>query len=137
MAKVLVQKTIGGLKPIDEHGDSVFHKWALGDIIEVQVTKPRNGKLHAKFFALLNLAFQYQDTWGDMEDFREAVTIAAGFHRQVLLTDGTWQIRARSIKWSEIDDLAFSELYNRSIDVILKLLPGTTPAEIETELARF
>lgn len=137
MAEILVQKTIGGLKPINDSGENVFSKWKLGDIINVRVTKPRNGKLHAKFFALLEKTLDNQAVYSTLDELREAVTIDAGYYETFVRMDDVVQRKAKSIQWSQMDDIEFSDLYSAVVDSCLKLLPGTASEDLEREIAAF
>lgn len=102
-----------------------------GEVIEVSFKLIRNSRFHRKFFALLNLAF---DAWEpnrthkqyrgipvtkNFERFRKDVVIQAGFYEQTFDLKGGLQLEAKSISFSNMDDVEFDHLYNAVLDVLL------------------
>ena len=61
MAELSFVKTSGGLVPHTEHDKATFDKWKLGAVIVGNFKQVRNPKFHRKFFALLNLTFDYYE----------------------------------------------------------------------------
>ena len=86
----------------------------------VTVKMPRNIKFHRKMFALYNLVFQNQETYRFLDDLRHDITIEAGFYRERTNIYGEIIKEAESISFANMDEDVFSELYNRSLDVIVK-----------------
>lgn len=93
---------------------------------------PRNPKFHRKFFALLDVGF---DSWQperkhkshkgmavekNREQFREDITIAAGFYEQTFDLKGRMRIRAKSISFAKMDDAEFEKLYDAVVTVLLR-----------------
>ena len=78
--KIHVIKTLGGLKPYSEKAEQVFSKIQLNEVIEIDYKKQRNIKFHRKFFALINLVYQNQDHYNNIDELREDLTIEAGFY---------------------------------------------------------
>jgi len=102
---------------------------------KIKIVKPRNVKFHRKYFALLNCYFDNQHTFLEMEDLREWVQMTAGFLKVVTTPTGTIY-KAKSINFASMDEIAFSELYNKSMDVILKQL-GCEQSELEEQILNF
>jgi hypothetical protein len=103
-----------------------------GELMVIDFKFPRNPKFHAKFFALLNVGF---DSWEperkhktykglavekDFEQFREDITILAGFYEQTFDLRGHMKLKAKSISFASMDDEDFSKLYSAVADVILR-----------------
>lgn len=103
-----------------------------GEMMVVDFKFPRNPKFHAKFFALLTIGF---DMWEperkhktykgmavqkDFEQFREDVTILAGFYEQTFDFRGHMKLKAKSISFSSMDDDDFAKLYSAVADVLLR-----------------
>ena len=61
MAELSFVKTSSGLVPHTEHDKDTFNKWKLGAVIVGNFKQVRNPKFHRKFFALLNLTFDYYE----------------------------------------------------------------------------
>jgi len=61
MAELSFIKTSAGLVPHTEHDRETFNKWKLGAVIVGDFKQIRNPRFHKKFFALLNLTFDYYE----------------------------------------------------------------------------
>lgn len=107
-------------------------KLDAGEISFLEFIIPRNGKFHRKFFALLDVGF---DAWEpdrkhksykrkpvekNREQFREDITIMAGFYEQTFDLKGRMRIRAKSISFANMDDVEFEALYSAICDVLLR-----------------
>ncbi|MEO7559011.1 MAG: DUF1367 family protein [Nitrosospira sp.] len=103
-----------------------------GEIAQAEMTIPRNGKFHRKFFALLSLGF---DSWEpdrkrksykgrevakNFEQFREDITILAGYYVQTFDLKGRMTLKAQSISFANMDDIEFERLYSAVADVLLR-----------------
>ena len=105
-------------------------------VADVKKMSPRNYGFHRKYFKLLKTGFDYwQPTVDgelaqkDFEHFRKWVIKQAGFFKTVVNTDGTIENIAESIKFESMDDEAFQELYNRSIDVLMDTVLDCCPED--------
>lgn len=102
-----------------------------GEMFQVEAVAPRNGKFHRKFFALLTVGF---DAWEpdrmrksykgmpvekNFEQFREDITILAGYYTQTFDLKGRLVLRAKSISFAAMDDTEFEALYSAVVDVLL------------------
>jgi hypothetical protein len=103
-----------------------------GEIAQAEMTIPRNGKFHRKFFALLNLGF---DAWEpyrkrksykgkviakNFEQFREDITILAGYYEQAFDIKGRMKLKAKSISFAKMEEPEFEQLYSAVVDVLLR-----------------
>ena len=71
-----------------------------------------------------------------MDDFREAVTIAAGFCHDQKQIDGSFTKRANSISFAQMDQAQFEEVHNKVLTVCLKIL-GIKGEDFERELLNY
>ena len=133
--KIFCKRTLSGFVPFGDTEFEKFKKFKLGDTYEVEVKLKRNYGFHQKFFAMLNLTFQNQSLTNNFDLFREAVTIEAGFCVEQPLFDGTIQLRAKSISFAKMDQAQFEEVFNRVLDVCLKVV-GCTEKEFMNEISR-
>jgi hypothetical protein len=119
---------LAGSLPEDEEK---LRKWAVGEILRANVNKPRNARFHRKFFALLNVAFDNQDKYSNLNDFRIEVELKCGNYQEHVTTKGQIIYLPKSISFAQMDELEFSNLYDKAIDVILKhFCIGSTAEEI-------
>jgi len=125
-----LSKVPNGFIPSDQ-GTRDFHdKLKVGEVIHGDFKKMRNYRFHKKYFALLNLAFDYWDPgqitskYGTPEKnfnrFREDAQILAGYYEITIRLDGSTRIEAKSISFAAMDDTEFDKLYNAVLNVILK-----------------
>ena len=119
-----------GLVPDGQEADEWFAKVPSGARVVASVKVPRNGKFHRKFFAMLKVGY---DNWDrptimtpmgeaqcSFEAFRSDVTILAGHHEVRVNTRGEARLKAKSIKWHEMDEVEFAALYSAAVNVILE-----------------
>lgn len=97
-------------------------KISLNEPIEFEFTKKRNVKFHRKFFALLNLVFENQEQYNNIEHLRKDLTISAGYYDLRYNIEGVEIREPKSISFAKMDELEFSEVYNRVIDVVVNWL---------------
>lgn len=128
MATLHLVKDMGGFKPLGTDDSDLMKKIPLGSLIECEYSKKRNPKFHRKFFALLNLGFEYwsppEKQWKgfkavkNFDVFREQITILAGFMDVTYNLDGSVKVKAKSISFASMDDNEFEQVYSRVLDVI-------------------
>lgn len=118
--EIWVKNTFRGLIPMYDSDLENKKKLKIDQEYLVTVKMPRNIKFHRKMFALYNLVFQNQETYTFLDDLRRDITIEAGFYRERTDINGEVRKEAESISFASMDDDVFSELYNRSLDVIVK-----------------
>lgn len=101
--------------------------------LKCSVTKPRNYKFHKKFFAMLNLVFDNQETYSNLDDLRNDLTIEAGFFERRTNLEGDEVKKARSISFASMDDFEFEDFYNAILNVVIKHF-GHDKEALENEL---
>lgn len=133
--KLNLFKTLSGLKPAFDTDKDQYNKIPMNSILEFDVKIPRNEKLHRKFFALLNLAYNNQSNYKNPDYFRQDVMKAIGqFNERINYLDGgTVTLEAKSIKFANMGNDEFNSIYEDTLDYIAKQL-GVGTKEIESEL---
>lgn len=103
-----------------------------GEIVNVEMVIPRNPRFHRKFFALLQVGFEAwepgrkhkshkgQPITKNFEQFREDITILAGYYEQTFDLAGRMRLRAKSISFSSMDDAEFEVVYSAVADTLLE-----------------
>jgi len=128
------------LIPVDEIDEAEFERCKPGVDLRADVVQPRNPKFHRKAFALLNLVWPHTN-YPTVDRLRSAMTIGAGFVDEVvnpLTGEVSWV--PKSWEFAQMDNMEFEELFNRLVDVGIKLLGKSSRddwPELEQELARF
>lgn len=147
MTDIVLMKVPGGvLAPVDQAGIDYLTNLKLGLGVKVKITKHNNVRFHRKMFALLGLAF---DAWDappmeyrgepiakTMEQFREDITILAGFYETSVRLDGSIRFTAKSWSFEKMEDDEKERLYNSIINVVLsRILTNYTRADIDRVIA--
>ncbi len=109
------------LIPSDAAALGVLDGYKIGDVIRVQVSKPRNPKHHAKYWALLKLVHDgtaVQDIYPTVNKLHHAIKGALGYFSEVKLPDGKIFHVVDSIAYESMDQQAFEEFYGKVLDLI-------------------
>lgn len=137
MARVLLEKHFTSLRPLDQAGENALSRFKQGDIVAVEMKKPRNPKFHRLYWSLITIVHQNMD--GDRyptpEDLHAAIKIAAGIRTQIQLPDGTIGFIPGSTAFHKMDESAFSEFFDKVCDLIAKhFIPGISNADLKAEV---
>jgi hypothetical protein len=102
-----------------------------GEIAQLELIVPRNPRFHRKFFALLNLGFEAWEParkrktykgismQKNFDQFRDDVTILAGYYVQTFDLSGRMILKSKSIAFGNMDEAEFAQLYSAVADVLL------------------
>lgn len=132
MIEVICKRTDGGLIPLNEEEEKKLAIYQDGQIVKVKFSKMRNAKFFRKWFALVTFAYDYWTETQQMPEykgeiiepnfsrFRRDVTILAGHFTYVVDINGDTRAEADSLKWGSMTEDVFDNLYNSTINVILR-----------------
>ncbi len=148
MTAIVLMKTPGGaLVPADPQATEYIARLKLGAPVKAEVKRMRNYQFHKKLFALLNFAF---DTWEPTEatykgqvvqknfdQFRNDVTVLAGFGETTITLRGEVRVVAKSISFGSMSQDEFDQLYDAVCSVILAKVLTTYDREAIDNVMRF
>lgn len=132
MSELVFLKAQHGLIPASETAAEWLKRKKLGSRILVEAREMRNAAFHAKFFALLHLAYDHwseavhaleykgEPVLPEFERFRKDVIILASFYHSVINIKGEVRIEADSLKWASMSEETFTKLYDATIRVLLR-----------------
>jgi hypothetical protein len=124
MAKIRLVKRLGALYPYDEAGEAVLRRLAPGEIVEAQVTRPRNPQFHAKFFAMLQIVLENQEYYTSMDDLLDVCKLSIG-HSKIIKTRRASFAIPKSISFANMDDIEFGAFYDAACNwVLTEVIPG-------------
>ena len=124
--KINLLNTAFGLVPCYDDDYDEKKRLKDGEYYMANITTIRNPKFHRKYFALINLAWEYvpcvQQEFlynNDKKVFRKTIEMAAG-HCDVIynIKLGTFTHIPVSISYETLDNIAFEKLYNSVLDVL-------------------
>lgn len=95
-------------------------KLTAGKEYECEIKHPRNYAFHKKYFALIRMVYDNQGIYDNQDDLRHDLTVEAGFYRKRRDMHGNEFKTALSISFSKMEEEEFDDLYNRTLDVIVK-----------------
>ena len=106
------------------------------EVYRVDVVKARNIDFHRKYFALINIGWEYLNEdqvrffKNNKEGFRKCVQIAAGYYNLTYsIKRREWVEESMSISFEKMDEFEFKDLYNKVRDVIFSLIEGNVSEE--------
>lgn len=142
--KLNVYNTPHGLIPCYDEDFDEKKKLKIGAYYSVEVKLLRNYEFHKKYFALINLSWDYltekqQDFFKDKDKFRKTIEMTAGYCDTIYsIKRKEWIDVPLSISFEKLDNAGFSELYERVKDVLfLTALKHVSFEEFQKNLANF
>jgi hypothetical protein len=134
MPKILMARKLQGLYPIDEAGEAVIRKFGAGEVVAIDVKRPRNIKFHAKFFAMLNIILKNQEHYKSIDDLLEVCKLRVGHCHTVQTRLGEVKI-TDSIRFASMDETAFDDFYDRACAwVVSEVIPGLDRGHLDEEV---
>lgn len=95
-------------------------RWRHGDVVTLDIRKPRSGPHHRLVFQLLAFVFQNQDRFDNPEALRRHLALRTSFVIEAQ-DKATGEIirMARSWSYAEMDEAEFQQLHAELVPVIL------------------
>jgi hypothetical protein len=138
MATFLAQKQLGSLRPCDANGQDAIRKIGNGDVVSVEVKRPRNLQHHRLYWALMSTVHENIDheRYPTVEDLSAAVKIAAGLRTRIELPSGEIGFIPGSIAFHKMNQIEFASFYDRVCDLIAAhFLPGVDKDDLRREVS--
>lgn len=133
-----VGRSGNSLKPAKDQDLKKLKKFKEGEMILVRVDRPRNPKLHRKYFALIKVTFENQEYFQDIEHLRKFLEMAAGYYEIAYLPNRktgeiVTQYWPKSIAWDKLGQDEFQELFEGVLQQIY-LNFNFDPESLENEV---
>ena len=135
--RILVTKTISGLKPAYNSDYENFKKIPLNEVFEIEYKKKRNIKFHRMFFGLLNLAFENQSLFTNLDDMRYCLLLEAGISEEKVnpITSEIFKV-PKSLNFASMDEIEFNLVYSSVKDYICSWL-SVTSEQVTEEIEQY
>lgn len=117
MTKLSFVKVAGRLMPGDDDAKVALDKIAAGREVIVEIKTARHPKQHRTFFALLDVLVD-GSSFSSKEAALTAIKVAIGECDPVISADGEVVYVTRSIAFESCDQTRFSEIFDRTLEVI-------------------
>ena len=140
MATFLAAKRLNALYPVDGTGEGVMRTLAQGEVVSLELKRPRNIKHHRLFWALMTLVWENMDSreYPTVEDLVTEVKIITGHYDKRFITmngERYTVLTPKSINFASMDQPEFTAFFERVCDwVASTVLPGVTQEELRQEL---
>jgi hypothetical protein len=118
MKVFLVKQGNNSFLPSHDSDYETLKKIKVGVTVSCEIKQPRNIGFHRKFFALINLVFENQEYYENIDHLRKELTKAAGYYDTYHNHKGTLCYEARSIKFGSMKQEEFEVLYQRFLDKV-------------------
>lgn len=131
--KIYLRKTLGGkLEPADDEAEEELKKIKSGRAVSCEIKRPRHIGHHRKYFAMLNIVLNNQESFKTTAQLLDAIKMDVGHVDMFKDIKGNVFYKPASISFSSMTQDKFEKFYSLSIDCILaNLMVGTTTTEIE------
>jgi len=134
MPKILVARKLGGLYPVDEASENAVRKIGLGEIVTVDLKRPRNLQFHRQFFMMLHTILQNQEHYTSIDDLLEVCKLRIGHCHTVQTKLGEVKI-PDSISFATMDENSFADFYDRACAwVVSEVIPGLERTNLDEEI---
>lgn len=121
MTKIALIRTLSGsFKPAYDSDVELSKKIKINQVYEYEFKQPRNYMFLKKFFALVNLVYQNQEQYNNIEHLRRDLIIESGNYDLRHDLNGVEIREAKSISFANMGQNEFDKLYSDVIDVIVK-----------------
>ena len=137
--RALYRLTYDGFRPFNTKAQDDMARVKLGDVVELKLTKVRNGGFHRLFFAMLRLISENSNPHISEEQALYLAKVGAG--RGQWIDTGRKELFAPgSISFAAMDQVAFDAFVKAAIPpLVTRFMAGTAPEAVireAMELAR-
>lgn len=135
----IVKHKDGYFVPASDSDMKKAQKIGVGEVVRAKSVDQRNYEHHKKYFAMIDFAFHHlpeRFNFTDEDDLREELLKAIGWKRTYTNFKGETETRAKSINYETVGQARFEKIYNRTLDVVARLVEIDS-RQVEDELLSF
>lgn len=118
MKVFLVKQGNGSFLPSHNSDYDSLRKIKVGATVSCDIKQPRNVLFHKKFFALINMVYENQEFYDNIDFLRKELTKKAGYYDTYTNHKGTLCFEAKSISFASMSQEDFDDLYQRFLDAV-------------------
>lgn len=125
------------LMPDGDEAHKIVTDMAEGEVVEIEVRRPRNIKMHRFFWKLCSFIAQSAAGVESAEEVAGLIKLGTGHCWVYALADGTVMKVPKSISFASMDQTEFNAFLDKGLDFVAKMiLPHLTSEEIIREVER-
>ena len=130
----LFRKELSGLRPVNSIASDKMAKLKLGDVVAIDVRKPRCLGHHRLYWALCQVVAENMDGDYSAEVVSDVIKLRTG-HVTVVKTRKGEVFLPKSISFAALDQVAFNEFFDRAIKVVVAdIIPGINSDALRQEV---
>lgn len=131
--RALYRHTLDGFRPFNTKAQDDLARVKLGDVVELKMTKVRNGGFHRLFFAMLRLISENSNPHITEEQALYLAKVGAGCG-QWIDTGRREMFCPGSISFAAMDQAAFDAFVKAAIPpLVARFMAGTAPEAVIRE----
>lgn len=132
--QILMKKHLGQLAPADETAYDLLKRVAHGELVMVELKRPRNLGHHKKLFALLRAVYPsagYPNEYALLN----ALKVYLGHYTVSQTKKGRPIATTKSISFAAMDQTEFAAFYDGCVEAIVEhFLPGVTSEQLRGQV---
>lgn len=118
--KAIFVRTRDGLLASSAEAMRICAQYQPGEEVLIEHKRGRSAGNHKRFFAFVNLTFDWQDTYEDKTIWRKVLEMGAGHFDTIIDMRGNVHMWPKSIAWDELDDeQEFRDLFGAVVNAYL------------------
>ncbi len=129
---------LGKISFADPRSAELWADLPRGKVLRAKVQQPRNIAHHRKYWALIALVFENQQSgvFATQEALSDGIKLGIGHTDDVVNAEtGQMQSTPASIAFDKMDQAEFEQFYDRAVDLICRrIIPGLGRADLEREV---
>lgn len=130
----LFRKELSGLRPVNSIASDKMAKLKLGDVVAIDVRKPRCLGHHRMYWALMQIVADNMEGDYSAEVVSDVIKLRTG-HVTVVRTKRGEVFLPKSISFASMDQIAFNEFFDRAIKVVVAdIIPGINSDALRQEV---
>lgn len=133
-----LRKGLTGFEPADDDAREVFRRIPTGLTVRGSVSRPRNGSMHRKYWALCKLISDASGDFPNAASVDLAIKHLTG-HTEPVAIRSTGEIIhvPKSISYAAMGQPEFDAYWRQVVEAVCEhLLPGVSLQEFENEILR-
>ena len=135
--RAIFTKGLTGLWPADDAAAAFMDRLKRGELVAVNVTRPRNLAHHRKFWKLMEIVAHNQGHYKSAEEVCAAFKVAVG-HADFLQTKHGLVGIPRSINFASMDQTEFDAFYSKAVEYLTtEVIPGLNKDVLRAEVEGF
>jgi hypothetical protein len=105
------------------------------ETITATIRRQRNPKHHRMWWALVGAIYPHQSVYATAQELNTAIKIAVGHFDSGKTIDGIPWVSPRSISYAAMDQNAFSEFFDRAVEIVLtRIVPNLEREDLEAQI---